>query len=84
MRRGNATASLAVLGLLWLAAFSLLYTLGSSTGLWPPTASPLLLRADLPAGLAFGVALGVSLLRGSGIRRPKMSSGLPAAHGGAS
>ena len=85
--RRDATAALAVLGLLWLAAFSLLYTLGSSTGLWPAggVASPLLpLRGDLPAGLVFGAAVGASLLRISGIRRPKMSSGLPAAHGGAS
>ena len=81
-------ARLAVPGLLWVAAFSLLFTAGSSIGLWrvwAPAASlsPLLLRADLPAGLAVGVALGWTLWR-DGVRRPKMSSGLPAAHGGAS
>ncbi len=81
------TGRLAVLGLLWVAAFSVLFTAGSSIGLWrlwAPAAGPLLLRADLPAGLAFGVALGWTLWRGAAVRRPKMSSGLPAAHGGAS
>jgi len=74
-----------VLGLLWVAAFSLIFTAGSSIGLWPrwaPDSSSLWMRTDLPAGIAFGVALGATLRRGA--RRPKMSSGLPAAHGGAS
>jgi hypothetical protein len=86
----SPTARLAVTGLLWVAAFSLLFTAGSSIGLWRlwapaanPSPSPLPLRADLPAGLAFGVALGWTLWRDV-VRRPKMSSGLPAAHGGAS
>ena len=73
MRR-HATVSHAILGLLWLAAFSLLYTVGSTMGLWPVwgVATPLLrLRADLPAGLAFGVALGVTLLRGPREDRPR-------------
>ena len=83
---GFALRRLAVLGLLWVAGFSLIFTAGSSLGLWPrwaPYASSLWLRTDLPAGLAFGVALAATLLRGVA-RRPKMSSGLPAAHGGAS
>ena len=59
---------LAVLGLLWVAAFSALFTAGSSIGLWrpwTPTADSLWLRTDLPAGLAFGVAFGATLLRRS-------------------
>jgi hypothetical protein len=63
--RGAAPA-LAVLGLLWIAAFSLLFTAGSSIGLWPrwaPDLTSLWLHTDLPAGLAFGVALAATLLR---------------------
>jgi hypothetical protein len=82
----TALRRLAVLGLLWVAAFSLIFTAGSAIGLWRAggqTAGALRIPADLPAGLAFGAALGWTLWRG-GARRPKMSSGLPAAHGGAS
>lgn len=53
-------AAPAVLGLLWLAAFALLFTAGSAIGVWPP-APPNLGDLDLPAGLAFGVALGATL-----------------------
>lgn len=72
---------MAVAGLVWLAAFSLLFTIGWAVGIWP-NADSRFPGLDLPAGLTFGAALGWSLLRP--IRRPKMSSGWPAAHGGAS
>ena len=65
---GPLLRRLAVLGLLWIAAFSLLFTAGSSMGLWPrwsPAASSPWLRTDLPAGLACGVALAATLLRRS-------------------
>jgi hypothetical protein len=46
--------------------------MGSSVDLWPVAATPRLLRADLPSGLAFGVALGLTLLlRGSREKAPK-------------
>jgi hypothetical protein len=57
-----------VLGLLWVAAFSVLFTAGSAMGLWrpwTPNAASLWLRTDLPAGVAFGAALGATLLRRS-------------------
>jgi len=49
-----------------VGAFSLIFTAGSSIGLWrawAPDASSLWLRTDLPAGLAVGVALAATLLR---------------------
>jgi hypothetical protein len=83
LRPAGELRSFPVVGLLWIAVFSLLFTIGSALGLWPSASAPVLLHADLPAGLAFGLVLGASFLRGLG-RRPKMSSGWPAAHGGAS
>ena len=67
---------LAALGLLWVAAFSLIFTAGSSIGLWSRgasvSASPLARRADLPVGLAFAVALGATL-----VFRPRLRSAGP-------
>ena len=71
MTRRDGTAVAAVLGLLWLASFALLFTLGSLMGLWPLAAKPRILRADLPAGVVFGAALGLTLLRGSRAKRPE-------------
>ena len=82
-RGESSTLALAIAGLVFLAVFSLLFTLGWAVGAWPLPAEGRFGGLDLPAGLAFGVALGASLWRGS-FRRPKMSSGWPAAHGGAS
>jgi hypothetical protein len=63
VRRAGAPTAPALLGLLWLAAFALLFTLGSSVGLWPLAADPRLSRLELPAGLVFGLALAATLLR---------------------
>ncbi len=75
--------ALAVASLVWLAAFALLFTLGWAVGAWPQPAEGRFGGLDLPAGLAFGVVLGANLWL-SPFRHPKMSSGWPAAHGGAS
>jgi hypothetical protein len=65
---------LAALGLLWVAAFSLIFTAGSSIGLWSwassVSASPFARYADLPMGLGFAVALGATLLRRPRLRLP--------------
>jgi uncharacterized protein (TIGR03382 family) len=63
-------AAPAVLGLLWLAAFALLFTAGSAIGVWPP-APRNLGDFDLPAGLAFGVALLATLVRRRRAETPK-------------
>jgi hypothetical protein len=62
---------LSAAGLLWLAVFALLYTIGARLDLWPtPAALGTKWRdADLWAGLAFGVLLLAALVAG-GSREP--------------
>ena len=62
---------LSAAGLLWLAVFALLYTIGARLDVWP-TAAALGTRwrdADLWTGLAFGVLLLAALVAG-GSREP--------------
>ncbi len=56
-------ARLAVAGGIWLALFAALFTTGSALDLWPPPPAGGFRGVDLAAGLLFGVALLVSLLR---------------------
>jgi hypothetical protein len=53
----------ATIGLLWLAFFSLLYTLGEEAGAWPKPAPGAFRNLDLFIGFVAGVALPVALLR---------------------
>jgi hypothetical protein len=62
--RPPAAGRLAAAGLAWLALFSLLFTVGNAAGLWPPPPEGGFSGVDLAAGLAFGVALLVSLVVG--------------------
>jgi hypothetical protein len=63
-------ARLSAAGLLWLAVFALLYTIGERLDLWPaPALGTKSHDADLWAGLSFGVALLVALVAG-GSREP--------------
>ena len=49
-------------GLVWLALFGLLFTIGSAFALWPAPAEGGFRGTDLCAGLAFGLALLAGLL----------------------
>lgn len=62
MTRPSGPAVWIAAGLVWLAAFSLLFTGGSAIGLWPAAPSGEWGRYDLPVGLGFGAALGLALL----------------------
>jgi len=63
-------AKLSAAGLVWLALFSLLYTIGARLDLWPaPVLGTKWHEADLWAGLAFGVLLLAALVAG-GSREP--------------
>ncbi len=52
----------AVAGLVWLALFSLLYTLGEENGAWPKLPAGVFGGWDLVIGLAAGLALAAALL----------------------
>jgi hypothetical protein len=53
----------AAIGLLWLAFFSLLYTLGDEAGAWPKPAPGAFQNLDLYIGFATGLVLLFVLLR---------------------
>lgn len=55
-------AAPALAALAWLAAFSVLYTLGDEIGAWPKLPPGAFVNLDLYAGLAAGLALAVVLL----------------------
>jgi hypothetical protein len=57
----RALTRLGVGGLAWLALFSLVFTVGSSLGVWPIPEGGFA-GTDLAAGLAFALALLGSLL----------------------
>jgi hypothetical protein len=59
----GAPAPLAVAGLLWLALFSLVFSMGTALDLWPPGPDGGFHGIDLVAGLLFGAGLLLSLLR---------------------
>jgi len=52
-----------VAGLVWVALFSVLYTVGDEVGAWPKLPAGAFLNLDLVAGLAAGVALTVGMLK---------------------
>ena len=63
-------AKLSAGGLVWLALFALLYTIGARVGLWPAaTLGTKWHDVDLWVGLAFGAVLLASLVAG-GSREP--------------
>ena len=63
-------AKLSAAGLVWLALFSLLYTIGARLNLWPAAALGTSWHdVDLWVGLAFGVVLLAALVAG-GSREP--------------
>ncbi|HYB53595.1 MAG TPA: hypothetical protein VEG84_07000 [Thermoanaerobaculia bacterium] len=51
-----------VLGFVWLAAFSALYTAGDALGIWPPAPTERLRDLDLFVGAAAVAALAAWLL----------------------
>ena len=57
-------ARLAIAGLAGLAAFGLIFTIGDALGVWPAPPLGGFAGVDIAAGLLFGVALLVVLLRG--------------------
>lgn len=66
------------LGLLWLAIFSLLYTLGDESGAWPAIPVGGFRDLELFVGFAGGVLVLVALLRRprqSGVPGPQSSVG---------
>jgi len=58
----RALALLGAAGLAWLALFSLVFTVGSSLGVWPAIPEGGFAGTDLAAGLLFALALLWSLL----------------------
>lgn len=56
------SAAPAIAGLAWLAAFSVLYTIGDEIGAWPGLPPGAFQNLDLVAGLTGGVLLLVVLL----------------------
>ena len=56
------SARLAVAGLLWLALFSLVYTIGDETGVWPKFPAGTFQGLDSIVGFAAGAAVLVALL----------------------
>ena len=51
-----------IAGLAWLAAFSILFTLGDEIGAWPTVATAAFRNVDLAAGMAAGAWLLAFLL----------------------
>jgi len=60
---------MAVAGALWLALFSLLFSIGSAFHLWPDLPGHLFANLDLYAGLAFGIVLLAVLAAGRSRKR---------------
>jgi hypothetical protein len=67
-------AAPALAGLAWLAAFSLLYTLGDEIGVWPKLLPGAFEDVDLAAGMMAGALLLVLLVFPSR-RKPAADSG---------
>lgn len=55
---------LTIAALLFLGAFSFLFSVGAALDLWPPAPAGRFVDLDLAVGLAFGVVLFALLLRG--------------------
>jgi len=73
-RRGSPTSSLlraTTIGLVWLALFALVCTLGDEVGAWPKLPLGALRDLDLFVGFAAGIAVLAALLR-----RPRRSVGI--------
>lgn len=59
---GRNLATAALFGVVWLALFSLLYTLGDEIGAWPSLPPGSFKNVDLVAGFAGAVALFAALV----------------------
>jgi len=62
VRSGDGFLRTAVGGLVWLALFSLLYTVGDEIGAWPNLPPGIFLNVDLVVGFAGAVTLLAALL----------------------
>jgi hypothetical protein len=62
VKSGDGFLWTAVGGLLWLALFSLFYTVGDEIGAWPKLPPGIFQNVDLVAGLAGAVTLLAALL----------------------
>ncbi len=60
----SPTTRLGAAGLVWLALFALVFTIGSVLGAWPVPPEGAFGGTDLVAGLLFGLALLVQLVTG--------------------
>jgi len=69
---GRRLRGAAVAGLVWLALFSFVFTLGGEIGVWPTLPAGAFSNVDLVAGFAGGVLLLAILLWPA--RRPKQSA----------
>lgn len=56
-RRGASPPALAAAGLIWLALFAILYTIGDAVGAWPKLPPGAFRDLDLWIGMAAGLAL---------------------------
>ena len=68
--RGTSLPAIAAGGLVWLASFAILYTIGDAVGAWPKLPPGAFRDLDLWVGIGAGFALLVVLARRKTAPRP--------------